>query len=120
YLRNLYNDYVYFWRWALWKVLESQSGPGVVSFITASSYLSGKSFVGMREELRRSFDQFYVIDLGGDSRGTRVSENVFDIRTPVAIGIGIRESEGDRTQPAQVYYTELAGTRAEMFDHLNS
>ena len=40
-LKNLYNLYVYFWRWALWKVLEQgNGGPGVVSYISASSYLA--------------------------------------------------------------------------------
>src|SRR5215217_1180323 len=28
-LKNLYNDYVYFWRWALWKVFERKEGPGI-------------------------------------------------------------------------------------------
>jgi len=30
-------------------VFEKQDGPGIVSFITASSYLRGPGFVGMRE-----------------------------------------------------------------------
>jgi predicted helicase len=40
-VKNLYNLYVYFWRWALWKVFESSNdgGPGVICFISASSYL---------------------------------------------------------------------------------
>ena len=37
--RTMYNDYVYFWRWALWKVLDSTEDAGIVTFITASSYL---------------------------------------------------------------------------------
>lgn len=51
-IHNLYNDYVYFWRWALWKMFENEepeaSGPGILSFITASSYLRGPAFVGLR------------------------------------------------------------------------
>ena len=47
--KNLYNDYVYFWRWALWKVFETTSEGGIVSFITASSYLRGPGFIGMRK-----------------------------------------------------------------------
>jgi len=50
--KNLYNDYIYFWRWALWKVFETKSGPGVVSFITASSYLRGPGFAGVRQVMR--------------------------------------------------------------------
>ena len=43
-LKNLYNDYVYFWRWALWKIFESTRTEGIVAFITASSYLRGPGF----------------------------------------------------------------------------
>lgn len=55
-LKNLYNDYVYFWRWALWKLFENPkaAGPGIVSFITASSYLRGPGFVGMRQKMREA------------------------------------------------------------------
>ena len=36
--KSLYNDYVYFWRWALWKVCETQNDNGIISFITAASF----------------------------------------------------------------------------------
>ena len=55
-LKNLYNDYVYFWRWALWKVLDSTEDAGIVTFITASSYLRGPGFAGMRRKMREVFD----------------------------------------------------------------
>lgn len=117
-IKNLYNLYVYFWRWALWKVLETQDGPGIVSFITASSYVRGPGFVGMREEMRRAFDELWILDLEGDSRGTRRTENVFDIRTPVAIAVGVRYGKSKRDQPAQVHYTRVTGTRVEKFSVL--
>lgn len=112
-LKNLYNDYVYFWRWALWKVFEAKEGPGVVSFITASSYLRGPGFVGMREAMRRRFDELWIIDLEGDSLGARKTENVFAIRTPVAIAVGVRYGESAADQPAVVRYAKIAGSRAE-------
>ena len=91
-IKNLYNFYVYFWRWALWKVFEHDTvaGPGIVSFISASSYLDGDAFSGMREHMRKICDEIWIIDLGGEGRGTRQSENVFAIQTPVAIAIAIR------------------------------
>ena len=46
-LKNVYNDYVYFWRWAVWQATELPQGPGVVAFITASSYLDGVSMGGV-------------------------------------------------------------------------
>jgi hypothetical protein len=53
-IKNIYNLYVYFWRWALWKVFEHETahGPGVVSYISGSSYLDGDAFSGMREHMR--------------------------------------------------------------------
>ncbi len=119
-LKNLYNDYVYFWRWALWKVFEKEQGPGVVSFITASSYLRGPGFVGMREVMRRTFDELWILDLEGDNLGARKTQNVFAIRTPVAIAIGIRYSGPNPEEPARVRYAKIEGTREVKLAELDS
>jgi len=118
--KNLYNDYVYFWRWALWKVFEAKDGPGIVSFITASSYLRGPGFAGMREVMRRTFDELWIIDLEGDNLGARKTENVFAIRTPVAIAVGVRYGEPRPDTPATVHYTRISGTREEKLQALAS
>jgi len=111
-LKNLYNLYVYFWRWAIWKVFEHAAGPGIVTYISASSYLAGPAFVGMRERLRRECDEVWIVDLGGDNRGPRQEPNVFDIQVPVAIAVAVRFGEPDRDAPATVSYTRLRGDRA--------
>lgn len=112
-LKNLYNDYVYFWRWALWKVFESapEPTPGIVSFITASSYLRGPGFLGMRRVMREVFDELWIVDLEGDQLGARKTENVFAIRTPVAIAVGVRYAEPRPEVPARVRYTRVTGSR---------
>ncbi|WP_141893890.1 type ISP restriction/modification enzyme [Microbacterium kyungheense] len=116
-IKNLYNDYVYFWRWATWRATEHIGhGPGIVAMITPLSYLSGKSMSGLRAHLRTVFDDFYVIDLGGEGRGANAEENVFDIRTPVAIGIGVRRTARSRT--CDVRYVRVRGTRSEKLDWL--
>lgn len=134
-LKNLYNLYVYFWRWALWKVFEQNNAPGVVSFISASSYLNGPAFGGMREHMRRLCDEIWILDLGGEGRGARKSENVFDIQTPVAIAVALRSEkakkkkpwptnptffdqrpeadEAKQVKPARVHYARIEGTRKE-------
>ena len=112
-IKNLYNDYVYFWRWALWKVFEQASEPGIISFISASSYLRGPGFVGMREVMRRTFDELWILDLEGDNLGARRTENVFAIQTPVAIATGVRYGEPKPDEPARVHYAKIEGTRAE-------
>lgn len=121
-LKNLYNDYVYFWRWALWKVFEQSGKGGIVSFITASSYLRGPAFAGMRKVMRETFDEMWIIDLGGDNLGARKSENVFAIRTPVAIAIGVRSGDGASAKPAVVKYcgSMVGGSREEKLQQLAS
>jgi hypothetical protein len=121
-VKNLYNLYVYFWRWALWKVFEhtTAAGPGVVSFISASSYLDGDAFCGMREHMRRLCDEIWILDLGGEGRGTRQSENVFAIQTPVAIGVAVRYANAKKETPAKVRYARIEGTREEKLKALDA
>lgn len=121
-LKNLYNLYVYFWRWALWKTFEHElsSGPGVVSFITASSFLEGDAFLGMRTHMRRICDEIWVIDLGGEGRGTHKDENVFAIQTPVAITIAVRYGAPKPSSPAKVHYTRVDGSKAQKLSKLEA
>lgn len=88
-------------------------GPGVVSFITASSYLRGPGFAGMREKLRRTLDELWIIDLEGENLGARKTENVFNIQTPVAIAVGVRYGEPDPASPARVRHVRVDGTSEE-------
>jgi hypothetical protein len=119
--KNLYNDYVYFWRWAMWRTTDRPTGPGVAAFISPSSYLDGISLAGLRSVMRTSFDEFYIIDLGGDSLGTHVEQNVFDIRIPVTIGIGVRNGRQRQIgHPCQVKYVRVGGTRDQKLDWLSS
>lgn len=125
--KNLYNTYVYFIRWAIWKICEQRENEtGVVSYITSSSYLRGPGFAGLREYMRRTFDEIWIVDLGGEGRGARKEENVFAIQTPVAVFFGIQHPKNSKGQtrhhktrinyPATVYYQRIGGTRQEKLD----
>ncbi len=116
-VKNLYNDYIYFWRYGTWRATERPKGPGIVAFITASSFLDGVSIGGLRHHLREAFDELHVIDLGGEGRGARTEENVFDILTPVAIAVGVRGTGG---RGCAVDYVRVSGSRVEKFDWLDS
>ncbi len=119
FLQVIFNDYVYFWRWALWRLFEQQTCGGIVSFITASSYLSGPGFCGMRETMRRTFDNLWVLDLGGDNLGARKTPNVFAIQIPVAIAIGMRGKTQKLDTPANVWYAKIeAPTRDSKLSQL--
>lgn len=115
---SLYNLYVYFWRWAIWKAFQQDPGDqAIISFITASSWLTGPAFVGLRDLARRTASEIWVMDLGGEGRGARQEENVFDIQTPVAIVTLVRT--GKAAREASVYYRRFRGTRAEKFAALD-
>lgn len=118
-IKNLYNDYVYFWRWAMWKVFDSSADAGIVTFITDSSYLQGPGFAGMRRKMRETFDELWVIDLEGDNRGARKTENVFAIQVPVAIAIGVRKGSPNPRTPAKVWRTRLTGSEASKLASLD-
>jgi hypothetical protein len=125
-LKNLYNDYVYFWRWALWKVFEekraapSHAAAGIVSFITAASYLRGPGFVGMRRAMRAAFDELWVLDLEGDRQGARQTENVFAIKVPVVIALNVRYGAPKATSPARVRYARVTGLREAKLERLDT
>lgn len=110
--KNLYNDYVYFWRWALRAVFEQRPGAGVVCFVTAASYLRGPAFAGLRRSLCDILDELWVVDLEGDHLAARKTDNVFPIRTPVAIALGVRFADARDKPAALVQYARLSGDRA--------
>ena len=120
-LKNMYNLYVYFWRWALWKVFEHDTAkaPGIVSFISAASYLDGDAFGGMREHMRRLCDEIWILDLGGEGHGANKDENVFSIRTPVAIAVAFRAEKVSDGKPAKVHFVQIGGTRTEKLNALD-
>lgn len=116
--KNAYNDYVYFWCWAIWQAVTKREGPGVVALITASSYLDGVSLGGLRSHLRDVFDEIWIVDLGGEGRGARADENVFEIRTPVAIAFGVRT--GRQRDGCDVRYLRVEGSREEKLRRLGA
>ncbi|WP_197410569.1 type ISP restriction/modification enzyme [Arthrobacter sp. EPSL27] len=119
-MRSIYDDYVYFWRWAVWKAFEQNpKAPAVVSFITSSSWLRGPAFVGLRELVRSFGDEVWVIDLGGEGRGAQREENVFSIQTAVSIVTIFRRGETSE-EPALVKYRRVTGTASKKLTALDS
>jgi hypothetical protein len=119
-LKNLYNGYVFFWRWALRVAFELRAGPAIVCFVTAGSYLRGPAFGGLRRAFRRLLDDLWVIDLGGDQLAARPSENVFPIRTPVAIAVGLRRGPARPDQSARIRCAHIDGPRQQKLEALEA
>lgn len=125
----LKNLYVYFWRWAFWKVFEdsframegqsdSAQRAGVVCFITADGYLNGPGFAGMREYIRRSSSRGWIINVTPEGKRPPAKNAVFAIETPVSIALFLREENTDEETPADIRYVALHGTFAEKIQAL--
>ena len=125
----LKNLYVYFWRWAFWKVFEdsframegqsdSAQRAGVVCFITADGYLNGPGFAGMREYIRRSSSRGWIINVTPEGKRPPAKNAVFAIETPVSIALFLREENTDEETPADIRYVALHGTFAEKMQAL--
>lgn len=126
YVQNMKNLYVYFWRWATWKVFDAHrdlpdGDTGIVCFISTSGYLAGPGFKGMREYLRRTCSEGWVINLTPEGQTPDVPTRIFPgVRQPLAIGLFVRRSDVDPLVPATIRCTAIAGRQAAKFRSLES
>ena len=65
YESDLHGMQWYFLRWALWKVFDAHPDDptGVVALLLPESFTDGPAFAGIREYLRRTCDEGWIIDL---------------------------------------------------------
>jgi hypothetical protein len=118
------DDYVKFIRFA--ESLIEKNNEGIIGMITSHGYIDNPTFRGMRWHLRKTFDVIYVVDLHGNSNKKEISpdgskdENVFNIKTGVAIILGIKKQSNTKDKkPAQVYQVDFYGNRESKFDKLD-
>ncbi len=120
--KHLRNLYVYFWRWATWKVFDSDPAMdhGIVSFITVAGFLNGPGFERMRDYLRRTADELWIIDCSPEGHQPDVSSRIFEgVQQPVCIVLASRSPKTDRAVPATVRYRALPeGHRRDKFTAL--
>jgi hypothetical protein len=132
--KHLRNLYIYFWRWAAWKVFEQGSGgrdktppveehlSGIVCYITVAGFLNGPGFQKMREQLRRECDEIWIIDCSPEGHQPEVATRIFEgVQHPVCITIASRSPANDPETPARVRYRSLAqGKREDKFEELKT
>lgn len=126
--KHLRNLYVYFWRWAARKVFEEVPGQqpgggnGIVAFITAAGFLSGPGFERMRQSLRQSCHEIWVIDCSPEGHQPEVATRIFQgVQQPLCIVMAIRwrETAGAEKPLAQVRWRALpAGHRTDKLEAL--
>ncbi len=130
--KHLRNLYVYFWRWAAWKVFGGdpyRSGvdkaqasdwtrrKGIVCFITVSGFLNGPGFQKMRADLRRDADEIWVIDCSPEGHQPPQASRIFQgVQQPVCIVLASRRASPDKSTPARVRFRSLPeGSREGKF-----
>ncbi|MGH6970444.1 MAG: type ISP restriction/modification enzyme, partial [Caulobacteraceae bacterium] len=120
--KHLRNLYVYFWRWAAWKVFGGEAfregsdqregnwtdRRGIVCFITVAGFLNGPGFQKMRADLRRDADEIWVIDCSPEGHQPPVGSRIFQgVQQPVCIVMASRRASADKTAPARVRFRSL-------------
>ena len=146
--KHLRNLYVYFWRWATWKVfgdggrsiaedpardIIGDGGPsriegrapdrrGIVSFITVAGFLNGPGFQKMRAELRRDADEIWIIDCSPEGHQPEVPTRIFQgVQQPVCIVMALRSTNAGSSAQARVRYRTLPrGHRTDKFAALQA
>ncbi|HEY5044066.1 MAG TPA: N-6 DNA methylase, partial [Verrucomicrobiae bacterium] len=105
-LRKLADPYVKAIRYATDRLV----GGGIVCFVNNNSFVTEKTFDGMRKELAKDFDEIYVLDLGGNVRKnpklSGTTHNVFGIQVGVSINLFVRRGNSDYTKSRRcaIYY----------------
>ena len=125
--KHLKNLYVYFWRWATWKVFGSghyaatgipdKNEEGIVCFITVAGFLNGPGFEKMRDDLRRTCSEIWVVDCSPEGHQPNVPTRIFQgVQQPVCIVLAARRLSKDSDEPARVHFHRLPkGRREEKF-----
>ena len=125
--KHLRNLYVYFWRWAAWKVFgdgdptepkgRERDQTGIICFITAAGFLNGPGFQKMRADLRAEADEIWVINCSPEGHQPPIRSRIFQgVQQPVCIVMALRKSRTASPQPARIRYRTLEGkTREDKF-----
>ncbi len=122
--KHLRNLYIYFWRWATWKVFDHnpEHNKGIVSFITVAGFLGGPGFQKMRDYLRRTCDDIWVIDCSPDGLRPAVPTRIFQgVKQTICIVMVSRSERANLETPATVHFRALPkGKREIKFEALKS
>ncbi|TKA11955.1 type ISP restriction/modification enzyme [Actinacidiphila oryziradicis] len=119
---KLKNLYVYFWRWATYKVFEQhhpEHQQGVVCFVTTAGFLRGPGFRGMREYLRSTCTEGWIIDLTPEEKLPPVLTRFFPgVQRKLAVALFVRKRNEDPGKSSPVHYVALTGSREDKLRQL--
>jgi hypothetical protein len=130
--KHLKNLYIYFWRWASLKVFGSGLGlatdlpekdeEGLICYITVAGFLNGPAFERMREDLRRTCSDVWIIHCSPEGLQPDVPTRIFEgVQQPVCIVLAARKLGKSTSKPANVHFKQLPeGKRKTKFEALSN
>lgn len=96
-IQALSDDYIKFIRYGQHFIEKTEEG--ILAYISNNSFIDGIIHRKMREELMKTFDKVYILDLHGNSKKKETApdgsadQNVFDIMQGVSINIFVKKKK---------------------------
>ncbi|MBK9248770.1 MAG: N-6 DNA methylase [Ignavibacteria bacterium] len=96
-IQPLSDDYIKFIRFGQHFI--DKTGEGILAYISNNSFIDGIIHRRMREELMKTFDKMYILDLHGNAKKKETApdgstdQNVFDIMQGVSINIFVKRKK---------------------------
>jgi predicted helicase len=96
-IQPLSDDYIKFIRFGQHFI--EKTGEGILAYISNNSFIDGIIHRKMREELMKTFDKIYILDLHGNAKKKETApdgsadQNVFDIMQGVSINIFVKKKK---------------------------
>jgi predicted helicase/very-short-patch-repair endonuclease len=122
-IQPLSDDYIKFIRFGQHFV--EKNGEGILAYISNNSFIDGIIHRKMREELAKSFDKIYILDLHGNSKKKEVcpngspDQNVFDIMQGVSINIFVKTGKKNAKDLGKVLHFDSFGKREVKYNFLS-
>jgi len=114
----------YFLRWALWKVFDAHPDhpTGVVALLVPESLTDGRAFAGIREYLRRTCAEGWIIDLSPEGNRSDTNTRIFGSKVSrrLCIAIFARWGQPEYERPACFHHMVLRGDRQQKLSRLNT
>lgn len=118
-LRPLSNDYVKFVRHAQEATRTGENA--VIAYLLPHTYMDNLTFRGMRWSILSEFSEIYILDLHGNAlgQGRAADQNIFDIQQGICVTIMVKKPKAADAL-ADVYYSEVVGSKEKKFDFLRT
>lgn len=122
-IQPLSDDYIKFIRYGQYFI--GKTGEGILAYISNNSFIDGIIHRRMREELMKTFDKIYILDLHGNSKKKEIApdgsidQNVFDIMQGVSINFFVKTGKKKTDELGKVFHYDLYGKRDMKYDFLS-